>query len=150
VANDIRDAFLGAGFSLASYQEEPQVEVSASLDPKLRRALECGPITRATVGVARHAALRFHERFEPSGSLLAARKVLFGRFPEGVYHPSRPGWLPHMGDNGYLGRRLENVGFLVIDDEMALPLRESKSLESTRDPHPPPLTAVTCLYRTEW
>lgn len=93
-------------------------------------------------GISRHAAERYRERFgEETESLESARDGLRARLEYGkvTFSRKRPSWLvivPRVA-----GQIAENsAGFLLVDDEMALPLRRG-----TSQTHP--YYVVTCIAR---
>lgn len=113
------------------------------LDPRLRDIIERGLLTARTVALSPHAVDRYHSRFEPDCDRDEARRRLYMRMHRASYSPVRPGWLlppdppsPH-----------ENVGYLLIDEEIALPLRDNDAAARWQGSGEAPLMVVTCLCR---
>jgi hypothetical protein len=111
--------------------------------PRLRDIIERGLLTERTVALSPHAVDRYLSRFEPDCDRDEARRRLYMRMHRARYSPVRPGWLrppdvpsPH-----------ENVGYLLIDDRIALPLRDNDAAASSRGSGEAPLMVVTCLCR---
>jgi hypothetical protein len=93
-------------------------------------------------GISRHAAERYRERFgDEAEDLEAARDRLRARleFGEVTFSRERPSWLVIVPR---VGRQIaeNSAGFLLVDEEMALPLRKG-----TSETHP--YYVVTCIPR---
>lgn len=87
------------------------------------------------IRLSRHCVERYRERFRPELSLGTARRDLYQRMRKGgVFTVERPRWI--LTANG------PALGWVVIDDDIALPIREDVANEHS-------LVAVTALYRLQ-
>jgi hypothetical protein len=148
VSRSISDAFKQAGFAPPTDASAPDAERTAELDPELRRRLEAGRIGGDLVAVTKHAVERFRQRTGPDLGEGEARSELYTCIGRSAYSPRRPDWLPpwyarNAGDH----ETIENHGFLVVDDDLAMPLRARTVPASPGRKPPRPLTVVTVLYR---
>lgn len=104
-------------------------------------------IRHRTVGISRHAVERYLERFAPELNHAAARSRLEGRLYEGpaTFTRARPRWLVHVSTNGDSPNAL---GYVILDDEVVLPIRETRFLLDSSGWKPfQPYYVITCLYR---
>ena len=96
------------------------------------------------VVISNHAIDRYRERFRPELSNLDCRRVLYAAMRDrGQFTPIPPEWLFH-AEKVEVSR--ENIGYIVIDDTIALPLRaniEKRQKEGERRARP--YIAVSCL-----
>jgi hypothetical protein len=102
------------------------------------------------VGLSRHAIERYRERFTPELNHAAAQADLEDRLYGGpaAFSRERPRWLVHVAGRGE--RRPEGfaAGYVVLEDEIVLPIRETGSLADAEGWRPfQPFYVVTCLYR---
>ena len=147
MASSLREAFAVAG-SKAGQSRIPAIEFETRpLDPHLRRVLDQGLVTGSVLALAGHTVERYRQRFEPECDFAEAKRRLYARIHRGVYSPERPTWLVHVPKVKDSQQR-HNVGYLVVDDELILPLRDNLAPVLPGRFPPQPLTAVTCLYRT--
>jgi hypothetical protein len=65
----------------------------------------------------------------------------------GQYTPIPPEWLVYV-DRTKRARKA-NSGFIIIDDEIAMPLRVNSMRPTSGGRRPQPYVAVTCLYRLQ-
>lgn len=153
MAGTLQDALASAGFvpPAEAKQEKderaaaPVVEENGRPSPELERLLREGLVTGSVVGISKHAVERFRQRFEPDCDFGEAKRRLYMRLHRAVYFPERPSWLVHVGRTK---ADVRNVGYLVVDEEIALPLRDSVARRLEGRFPPQPLTVVTCLYRS--
>jgi hypothetical protein len=147
MADSLREAFAVAGIKGTP---EPEPEPS----PERDRVLDDGTDSPARpmgwrwrfgirdVGISRHAAERYRERFgNARDNLDRARDQLRAHLENGAvtYCRERPSWLVIVPKVG--GQNPENsAGFLIVDEEIALPLRKGTSRSH-------PYYAVTCIAR---
>lgn len=99
------------------------------------------------VRISGHAVDRYRARFRsdlPSGT---AKGRLYAAMRErGQYTPILPEWLVYVDKTKRV--RKSNCGYIIIDDEIALPLRANTMLRATGEGRrPQPYVAITCLYR---
>jgi hypothetical protein len=145
MAHSLREAFAVAGIEVPS-EPEPSPERDHLLDDGADNPVRPQGwgwrFGIPNVGISRHAAERYRDRFgNDRDKLDRARDQLRARLDSGVvtYCRERPSWLVIVPPVG--GRNPENsAGFLIVDDEMALPLREGTSRSH-------PYYAVTCIAR---
>ena len=137
MASSIREAFALAGVRISTESEpesRPNSDGSA-LGWRQRWGIR-------DFGISRHAAERYRERFGNAGdSIDAARDQLRARLDDGRvrFCRERPRWLVIVSKVG--GQNAENsAGFLLVDDEMALPIRKGTSQSH-------PFYIVTCIAR---
>ncbi len=99
------------------------------------------------VSVSGHAVSRYRERFDPDLNFPKAREALSRRIrDEGEYVTARPSWIALNPDVP----RAPGAGYIVIEDEIALPIRENNAPRTPgQAQQPPPFAVVTCLYRTD-
>jgi hypothetical protein len=149
----MRDALVKAGFPPRRRRRQQILvpEVSRELDAPTRETLEAGlteTVIEEVVRIATNAIECFRDRSEPDLSVRQAQARLSERLMvSGAYLPERPTWLPRP-DQGRR-RKLVNLGFVVVGEEFALPLRESvepSQADGASLGPVPPLTMVTCLY----
>jgi hypothetical protein len=99
------------------------------------------------VVISNHAIDRYRERFRPELDNLGCRRVLYGAMrARGRFTPVPPEWLYSVaGAKQRISRA--NVGYILIDDLIALPLRrnEEKKVRDPSERQPRPFIAVTCL-----
>jgi len=90
---------------------------------------------RELVSLSNHCVYNYRTRFKPDLRRGEAQKELYRRMYEhGVFTTDTPDWL--------VTSTTTNVGYVTIEDEIALPIAESD-----RDSRLHPYVAVTCLYR---
>jgi hypothetical protein len=145
MADSLREAFVAAGIEVTP---EPEPEPSPEKERVLDGTDSPAPLGWRwrfgirDVGISRHAAERYRERFgNDRDSIDRARDQLRARLENGVvtYCRERPSWLVIVPKVG--GQNPENpAGFLIVEDEIALPLREGTSRSH-------PYYAVTCIAR---
>lgn len=154
MATSFREAFAEVGIAAPAPSPPPEPDhpdpaadfETRPLDPDLRRVLDQGLATGSVVALARHTVERYQERFERDCDFAEAKRRLYARLHRAAYSPERPAWLVHV-PKVKDPRQRHNVGYLVIDDEIVLPIRDSKAPALPGRFPPQPLTAVTCLYR---
>ncbi len=122
----------------------PPPPVSPNIE-RIKPFLEGRTLTSRIVLLSGHAVSRYRERFEPDESFNRARDVLARRVrDDGEYTATRPPWISLNPD----APRTPGVGWVVIDDEIALPMRENNAPRTPGQAKPPPpFAAITCLYR---
>jgi hypothetical protein len=149
MAGSLREALAVAGIEVTP---EPEPEPSPERDdPAIEletRPLDPRPLGWRQrfgirdIGVSRHAAERYRERFgSDRDDLEVARDQLRARLDNGcvTYCRERPRWLVIVSKVG--GQNAENsAGFLIVDDEIALPIRRGTSRTH-------PYYIVTCIAR---
>lgn len=87
------------------------------------------------IRLSRHCVERYHERFKPGLSINSARGDLYRRMREaGIFTAEKPRWI--------LMTNTAALGWIVIDDDIALPIREDTGGHHS-------LVAVTALYRLQ-
>jgi hypothetical protein len=151
VAHSIQAAFAAIGVEAAVI--DPPEPVQAPMreqrpSANSARVSRPGWIRTGTVGVTKHAAERYRERFEPDLKPDEAKQRLRERlntdpatftkvWPPWASAPAaRPGGVPLLG-------------YVILDCEVALPLRETpKRADPTNGNHIPyqQFYVVTCLY----
>jgi hypothetical protein len=90
---------------------------------------------RELITLSNHCVNNYRLRFKPDLRRGEAQKELYQRMAEqGIFTTGFPDWLVTSTTN--------NVGYVTIDDEIALPI-----MESDRASRYHPYVAVTCLYR---
>lgn len=102
-------------------------------------------LTSRLVGACAHAVERFRERVRPDLDPEEAKVTLYRLFEVAAFSRRRPRWLVHVPATS---EEAETLGYVVVDDEIALPLRETRG-RPTREGHVPfqPFYVVTCLTR---
>jgi hypothetical protein len=149
MADSLREAFAVAGIEVTP---EPEPEPSPERDEPGIEFETWAPDHRPlswqqrfgirNIGVSRHAAERYRERFgSDRDDLNVARDQLRGRLDNGsvTYCRERPRWLVIVPKAG--GQYAENsAGVLIVDDEIALPIRKGTSRSQ-------PYYIVTCIAR---
>lgn len=89
----------------------------------------------ALIRLSRHCVERYRERFRPELSIGGARSDLYRRMKtSGVFTVEKPRWI--------LLASSPALGWIVIDDDIALPIREDRGGHHS-------LVAVTALYRLQ-
>jgi hypothetical protein len=142
------EAFRKAGHALPPDPPARETEQTAELDPELRRRLEAGQIGGDLIAVTKHAVERFQLRAGSDLSFSDAKSELYTSIRRSTYSPRRPDWLlPWYARNAGDQEKIENHGFLVVDDDLAMPLRARTVPASPGRKPPRPLTVVTVLYR---
>jgi hypothetical protein len=105
-------------------------------------------LTSRVIGITGHAVERYRERCQPDLDIQEAKRALYEKLRErdaAVFSPARPPWLVPLNRHT---TRVMNIGYIVIDDEIALPLRENKAPQKAgRRDSPQPFAVITCLYR---
>lgn len=87
------------------------------------------------IRLSRHCVDRYRERFKPELSTSSARSDLYRRMRAGgIFTVEKPRWILMSGSAA--------LGWIVIDDDIALPIREDIANEHS-------LVAVTALYRLQ-
>lgn len=141
MAGSLREAFAVAGIEVGPELEPASDDGADSQDSSEGWGWRFGI---PEVQISRHAAQRYRERFGNRGdSLDRARDQLRARLDYGVvtYSSERPSWLVIVP--GLDGQSHDNsAGFLIVDDEMLLPIRKGTSRSH-------PYYAVTCIAR-DW
>ncbi len=110
------------------------------------RAFFAGKPLNSLVRISGHAIERYQARFRPDLEIGAAKGVLYAAMRErGQYTPLPPEWLVYVDKT----KRVNNIqsGYIIIDDEIALPLRANTMRVTGEGRRPQPYVAVTCLYR---
>jgi hypothetical protein len=94
--------------------------------------------------ISNHAIDRYRERFQRELSKLDCRRGLYAAMRDrGRFTPSPPKWLFHAVQ---LEVSRENVGYIVIDDAVALPLRANiEKRPGVGGRRARPYIAVSCL-----
>jgi hypothetical protein len=144
----ITEAFKKAGHAPPPDVPSRDTEEIAELDPELRRRLEAGQIGGDLVAVTNHAVERFKLRAGLELPIGEVKSELYNYIHRSTYSPRRPDWLlPWYARNADDQERIENHGFPIVDDDLAMPLR-ARTVPPTPGRKPPrPLTVVTVLYR---
>lgn len=87
------------------------------------------------IRLSSHCVEQYRARFNPSYNSTQAHRELYERIiNSGIFVTEKPRWI--------LSTNTSAVGWIVIDDDVALPVREDKT--RARD-----LVAVTTLYRLQ-
>jgi hypothetical protein len=95
------------------------------------------------VVISDHAIDRFRERVRSELSNLDCRRVLYASMRRrGQFTPMPPQWLFHAAKDKV---SRENIGYIVIDDWIALPLRVNVEERPEPRSEAKPYIAVTCL-----
>lgn len=111
---------------------------------ELRRFFASHPLNNLVV-ISNHAVDRYRKRFRVVLEIEAARRELYAAMrARGQFTPIPPQWLFQVASGKQL--RKANVGYMVIDDELAMPLRPNTPRQASPDKEQPYI-AVTCLYR---
>lgn len=98
------------------------------------------------VVISNHAVTQYRKRFRVSLEIEDARRELYAAMRAGgQFTPNPPEWLFQTMSGTRTRRR--NIGFMVVDDEIALPLRINTPHKKSGDQDEQPFVAVTCLYR---
>ena len=131
--------------SRATLQERPQAPAEPTR-AELRRFFASHPLNNVIV-ISNHAVDRYRKRFRPKLDNDEARVEVYASMRErGQFTPIPPQWL--FFTQSIKGTGKANIGYIVIDDDLAMPLRpNTPRKESTRRPQP--YVAVTCLYRVQ-
>lgn len=101
--------------------------------------------------ISNHAIVRYRERFGSGMEMGEAKGRLYTAMRErGQYSPFPPEWL-YSATKKVKNLTRGNIGYIVVDDELAMPLRINtmRSVLSAQGRTPQPYVAVTCLYRAE-
>jgi hypothetical protein len=94
-----------------------------------------------------HAVSRYRRRLRPGLNHAQARRELYGRLrSEGEFAPTRPRRLIAVPSVG--GPTTGNLGYVIIDEDVALPIRIDRAPAIGGHPPPQPFVAETCLVRT--
>jgi len=113
------------------------------------RLLGGGLITGRVVGISRHAVERYQQRFQPGVDFRTAKRRLYSLVHRASYSAQRPDWLVHAAADRELGEH-EHSGYLLVDDTVALPLRDNAAPQLPGRFPPQPYTILTVLYRASW
>jgi hypothetical protein len=119
MAHSLHRAFAEAGY-------DPPVPHDYGSDGPVERP---GWLTEAQVGMSFHAVERYQERFASHLNLEEAKVALRYRLAHGsaVFSKERPHWLV-CASEVRVPEPENHRGYLTVDDELLLPLRESRYL----------------------
>lgn len=130
----------------ASTQQAP----AAATDPtraELRRFFLTHPLNNVIV-ISNHAVARYRKRFRPQLDTGEARAEIYASMRErGQFTPVPPQWLFFTTSVKRVSKA--NIGYIVIDDDLAMPLRPNTPHQKHIGRRPQPYVAVTCLYRLQ-
>lgn len=134
MADSLRSAFADAGIPPG---EPPSPPDSDGRHPSW--------LNSRCVGASAHAVERYRERVRPDLDAEQAKRVLYELFEIATFSRKRPDWLIQVPATSQVD---DALGYVVIDEEIALPLRETKG-RPTRKGHVPfqPFYVVSCLTR---
>jgi hypothetical protein len=121
----------------------------AAVEPsraELRTIFSSHPLNDLVV-ISNLAVTQYRQRFRVSLKIEGARRELYAAMrARGRFIPNPPEWLFQTMSG--TPTRMPNIGFMVIDDEIALPLRVNTPHKKSKDHEEErPFIAVTCLYR---
>lgn len=98
-----------------------------------KRAFATKRPLKQLVRLSTHCLDRYRDRFSPEGSHGEVKQELYSRLSDGGFSLSPPSWLVSSNKTA--------IGFIIIDDDIALPLRIDRPRIKQ------PFVAVTTLYR---
>jgi len=130
-----------------SYRHAPALPESRA---ELRRFFAEQPLNNVIL-ISNHAIERYRYRFGPKLEMGEAKARLYAAMRErGQFSPFPPEWL-YSASKKVKNLTSGNVGYIVVDDELAMPLRLNtmRSASTAQGRTPQPYVAVTCLYRAE-
>jgi hypothetical protein len=114
---------------------------------ELRRFFASHPLNNVIV-ISNHAVDRYRKRFRPQLDNEEARVEVYASMRKrGLFTPIPPQWLFFTPSVKQVSRA--NIGYVVIDDDLAMPLRLNTPRKKLTDRRPQPYVAVTCLYRVQ-
>lgn len=140
LSDAMNKALEAAGIELPAPPVKDGVEIPRELEPELVARLSAEPITGALVELTNRAVTSFKRRRPQECVEWPPRHVLFNYVSRCSYVPERPSWAPPMQPDD--GRPIENWGFLIVDEEIAMPLGIARSPR-----HATPLFVLDCLFR---
>jgi hypothetical protein len=112
---------------------------------ELRLLFSKHPLNNLVV-ISNHAIDRYRERFRDELETEDARRELYAALQgRGQFTPIPPEWLFQVASSKWIAKM--KVGFIVIDDEVAMPLRVNTPHQQPTDQRERPYVAVTCLSR---
>lgn len=112
---------------------------------ELRQLFSSHPLNNLVV-ISKHAIDRYRKRFRDELEIEDARYEVYAAMrTRGQFTPIPPEWLFQVARSKSVAKM--SIGFIVIDDEIALPLRVNTPHRKSTDQQEQPYVAVTCLYR---
>jgi hypothetical protein len=112
---------------------------------ELRTIFSSHPLNVLVV-ISNLAVTQYRQRFRVSLEIEGARRDIYAAMrARGQFTPNPPEWLFQTMSG--TRTRMGNIGFMVLDDEIALPLRVNTPHKKPKDHEERPFIAVTCLYR---